>query len=111
MSTQLEIKRLPRKTVITIVILVIVGILSMFIVKDGKSKKATKILYELGFIKIKDVVVFSKTEFLNEDSNIKGYQYALKFVDLDKNLQCNGFILKDFKGKIAKDLDCKGRNK
>ncbi len=88
-------------------ILIAAGLLSMFIVKEGKAQKATKILKELGYMQVKDVTVFSKTEFLNEDTNTKGYQYALKFIDLSNNKTCQGFILKDFKGNINKDLNCK----
>jgi hypothetical protein len=51
--------------------------------------------------------VFSRTEFLNEATNIKGYQYSLRFIDLTTNKECKGFVLKDFKGNIDKDLECK----
>ncbi len=107
MSEKTEIRQMSKKTTIYITILAIIGILSMFIIKDGKSKKATKILYQLGFTQVKDVTVFSKTEFINEGTNVKGYQYALRFTDLSTNKVCQGFIIKDFKRNLAKDLDCK----
>jgi len=107
MTSKIEVRQLPKKTSIYIGILIIAGIIGMFIVKDGKAQKATKILHQLGFLSVSDVTVFSKTEFLREDTNVKGYQYALKFTDLTTNKQCRGFILRDFKGKVDKDLECK----
>ena len=107
MNEEIEVRKVPKKTLIYIAVLIVAGVIAMFIVKDGKSKKATKILYELGMKNVKDVSVFARTEFLNEGTNIKGYQYSLQFINLDTNQKCKGFILKDFKGNIAKDLDCK----
>ena len=107
MDNNTEVRELPKKTNIYIAILVIAGILAVFLVKDGKSQKATKILYALGYTKVENVSVFSKTEFANEDSNVKGFQYALKFTDLTTNKECRGWIVKDFKGKMAQDLECK----
>ncbi len=107
MNNNVKVRQLPKKTFLYIAILVIAGILAVFIVKDGKARKATKILTQLGFTKVSDVSVFARTEFLNEGTNVKGYQYSLKFIDLTTQKECRGFILKDFKGKIAKDLECK----
>ena len=107
MSEQPEVRKMSKKTITIITILAIMGIIGMFVIKNGKSQKATKILYALGITNVKDVTVFSKTEFVNEGTNVKGYQYALKFINLSTNKVCQGFIIKDFKGNIAKDLDCK----
>ena len=107
MENETQTRPIPKKTFIYIGILVVAGILSMFIIKNGKASKATKILNELGYTKVTNVTVFSKTQFLGEVTNTKGYQYALKFKDLITKKDCKGFILKDFKGKLAKDLECK----
>lgn len=107
MNKNIEVRKIPKKTFFYIGIVAVIGVLSVFIVKDGKSQKATKILTELGYTKVSDVSVFAKTKFLNENTNIKGYQYFLKFTDLITNKECRGFIVKDFKGKLAEDLTCK----
>jgi hypothetical protein len=107
MNKQIEIRKIPKKTFFYIGIVVIVGLVSIFLIKDGKARKATKILTELGYTKVSDVSVFAKTKFLNENTNINGYQYSLKFTDLITNKECRGFIVKDFKGKVAQDLNCK----
>ncbi len=102
-----ETRKLPKKTMIYLVILLIAGIISMFIVKDGKAKKATKILTELGYTNITNVSVSQKTKFAHVETNIRGFRYAVTFTDLTTNKQCRGFILKDFKRNIDKDLECK----
>ena len=79
----------------------------MVVIKNGKAAKATKILHQLGYTKVSNVSVFSKTEFLNENNNVKGYQYALKFTDNTNNKECKGFVIKDFKRNVNQDLDCK----
>jgi hypothetical protein len=107
MEQEAIVRQIPKKTLIYIGLLILAGILSMVIIKNGKAQKATKILYELGYTKVKNVSVFSKTEFINDNINTKGYQYALRFIDIKNNQECKGFVLKDFKGKLAKDLECK----
>jgi hypothetical protein len=107
MKNNIKVRELPTKTYIYLCILIVAGILAIFIVKDGKSKKATKVLTQLGYLKVADVSVFKKTEFVNEDTNIRGFQYSLQFKDLTANKICKGWIVRDFKGKVAKDLECK----
>ncbi|VAY87511.1 hypothetical protein MNB_ARC-1_434 [hydrothermal vent metagenome] len=107
MNQNIPLRKIPKKTLFYIVILIIVGILSIFILDYGKTKKATRILNKLDYHNIKNVTVFSKTQFLNKDTNTKGYQYSLKFLDLNTNKKCRGFIARDFKGNVAQDLECK----
>ena len=107
MKNNIEVRKLPKKTYMYLIILVIAGILAIFIIKDGKSKKATKVLTQLGYTKVSDVRVFKKTEFVNEQTNIRGFQYSLQFKDLITNKICKGWIIRDFKGKVAQDLECK----
>jgi hypothetical protein len=100
-------RELPKKTKIYMIILVMLGIIFFFLMEQGKAAKATKILYQLGYKNVTDVKVFSKVEILNEDTNVKGLKYALKFKDLDQNKQCRGFIARDYKNNIYQDVECK----
>ena len=102
-----EVRQLPKKTVYGLVALSIMGVLSFFAVVSGKTIKATKIIHQLGYKNVKNVHVYSTQEFLNEDTNIKGMQYKVSFIDIDKNQECRGFIIRDYKNNTDKDLDCK----
>ncbi|MEA3290318.1 MAG: hypothetical protein U9Q04_09100 [Campylobacterota bacterium] len=101
-----EIRRLPKKTVIFISVIIVMGIITFFLTSAGKSVKAEKILYTLGYKNVADVKVYATHEFLREDINVKGYKHTVSFTNLDTNEQCKGFILKDFKRNVEKDLIC-----
>lgn len=111
MSDNIEVRKIPTKNFIYMGIVIILGFLVMLLVEDGKASKATKVLTQLGYTKVKDVTVFKKTQFVNEGTNIKGFQYSLKFIDITTQKECRGFVVKDFKGKVAQDLECKSINK
>ena len=102
-----EVRQLPKKTIIYIGILIFLGFVWFSLVTSGKSTKVTKILYTLGYKNISNVKVYGKQEFIRDDVNIKGYKYTVRFKNLTTNEECNGFVLKDFKNNVEKDLTCK----
>jgi hypothetical protein len=73
----------------------------------GQSVKATKILYKLGYENVSDVKVYANHQFIRDDINVKGFKYTISFTNLDTNEECKGFVLKDFKQNVEKDLLCK----
>jgi len=101
-----EIRKLPKKTVFFMVLLIVLGIFVYVLVDNAKSLKVSKILNSLGYNNIKDVKIYAKHEFLREDINVKGYKYTVSFINLKTNEKCKGFVLKDFKKNIDKDLLC-----
>lgn len=105
-----EIRKLPRKTIIIIGSLIALGIISFFLASAGKATKATKILAQLGLENVSNVRVYATQEFLREDINVKGMKYTVSFVNNKTNEECKGFILKDYKNNVEKDLLCKKVN-
>jgi hypothetical protein len=103
----IEVRAIPKKTFVYIGILLILGVLAIILVKDGKAQKVTKILTQLGYTNVTNVSVATKTKFINEDTNVNGFQYAVKFTNIATHQECRGFVIKDFKGVVAQDLDCK----
>lgn len=102
-----EVRKLPKKTIIYLIILGILGVVSYFIISAGQSTRATKILKLLKYENVSNVEVFAKHQFLREDTNVKGYKYSVSFIDNNTNQECKGFVLEDFKGNVTKDLICK----
>ena len=102
-----EVRRLPKRTVIFITILGLLGVLWFFLAAFGQETKVTKILRTLGFNSVSNVKVYANHQFLREDINVKGYKYTISFTNLDTNENCKGFVLKDFKRNVTKDLICK----
>ncbi|MBD3841716.1 MAG: hypothetical protein IE909_07505 [Campylobacterales bacterium] len=106
MNSEIEIRQIPKKTYIFIAIIIIFGIISFFLASAGKAAKATNILKDLGYTQVSDVKVYGTQEFLREDVNIKGMRYTVSFNNLQTNEHCKGFVLKDYKGNVDKDLLC-----
>lgn len=106
MSNTIEVRQIPKKTYIYIGSIVVLGILSFFIASAGKATKASKILTLLGYESVQNIKVYATQEFLREDINVKGMRYTVSFNDLKTQEHCKGFILKDYKGNVEKDLIC-----
>ena len=45
-------------------------------------------------------------KFNNEETNIQGYRYTVKYHNIDTNENCRGFMWADFKKNIIHDIDC-----
>lgn len=101
-----EVRKLPKKTIFFMVSLIVLGIVWYFLVAYGQASKVTKILHKLGYDNVKKVKVYANHQFLREDINVKGYKYTISFVDMNTNENCKGFVLKDFKKNVEKDLIC-----
>lgn len=101
-----EVRKLPKKTIIIMIILGLLGLLWFIAVAYGQSVKATKILNTLGYKNVSNVKVYANHQFVREDINVNGFKYTVSFTNLDTNEECKGFILKDFKQNVDKDLIC-----
>jgi len=101
-----EVRKIPKKTMIIIGSLIVLGIISFFLASAGKATKATKILATLGYENVSNVRVYATQEFLREDINVKGMKYTVSFFNNVTNEECKGFILKDYKKNVEKDLLC-----
>lgn len=104
---EIKVRKMPRSTMIYISILVIAGIISFYIVMNGKETKVEKILTELGYPRVENLTVFGEHEFMNKDTHIKGKQYSIEFIDLSTGKMCRGFVFRDYKRNNMKDLECK----
>lgn len=101
-----EIRKLPKKTIFFVCVLIVLGIVWFFLVAQGQAAKVTKILNTLGYDNVTDVRVYANHQFLREDINVKGYKYSISFTNLETQERCKGFVLKDFKRNVEKDLLC-----
>jgi hypothetical protein len=101
-----EVRKLPKKTIVIVVMLGLLGILWFFMVSYGQTSKVTKILDTLDYKNVTDVRVYAKHQFLREDINVKGFKYTISFINKDTNENCKGFVLKDFKRNVEKDITC-----
>ena len=105
MEENIQVRKLPKSSYILIFLTVIFGIVGFYIAQIGKNEKAKKILVKLGYKNISNVKAYSKKEVEDRVTKIRGIKYFVTF-DYDKK-ECRGFIYKDFKGNVKKDLTCK----
>jgi hypothetical protein len=101
-----EVRKLPKKTVIWMVVLILLGVVWIQLVSFGQQQKVKKILHTLEYTDVSNIKVYANHEFLREDINVKGYKYTVSFTDNKKGEDCKGFVLKDFKRNVTKDLIC-----
>ena len=103
----MEKRKIPLKSYVTMVILIVLGIFAYFAVEQGKASKVTKILYRLGYKKVSDVKVYGITKVEDMKTKIRGIRYFVIFKDIQTNRYCRGFVLKDFKNNVKQDITCK----
>lgn len=106
MDEAIQVRQLPKNTKIIFIALFVISIGIYFLVQNTLKQDTEAILYKLGYKNISNLEVFSKNKVEDKETRIQGFKYFVKFNDLQNNKKCTGFILKDFKRKLAKDIDC-----
>lgn len=102
-----EIRKIPKKTMIIIGSLIGLGIVSFILASAGKATKAKGILEQLEYKNVSKIRVYKTQEILNEEINVKGMRYNVSFFDNETGQECKGYIVKDYKHNVFKDLICK----
>ena len=102
-----QTRPIPKKTYIIISILILLGIVFYFLTEYGKEQKAQRVLQETVHKNISNLSVATVHKYRNQDTNIEGFKYTVKFHDNDLDKDCRGFVWKDFKNNIMKDIECK----
>ncbi|MBS9782277.1 MAG: hypothetical protein KGV43_00535 [Arcobacter sp.] len=107
MSENIEVRKLPKRTIITILILIILGLMSFFLLKALKEEKMSEILFSLKHKNIKDIQVINKLSVEDKKTKYKSTVYKVKFFDKNTNKICIGFIHLKRDNTYSEDLDCK----
>ncbi len=106
MQNNVQTRKLPFKSKLIMIILLVIAILVYFLVQSNKVLKANDILNKLGYENISNLKIYSKTKVENKDTKIQGYKYFVKFNN-KQNKACKGFIFKDFKKEVKQDITCR----
>lgn len=102
-----EVRKLPRKTIITIAIMVILIGGAYIFLKSMKEDKLVEVLNSLGHKKVSDLQVINKLEVEDKETRYKTKVYKVMFFDNDLNKTCIGFIHFGRNNQYNEDLDCK----
>ncbi len=107
-SENIEVRRLPKKTIYIIAVLVVLGILASLTISLSQQAKMSETLKTVGFPNVKSITIYNTSPVEDEQTKIRGELTKLKFKDLNTGKECFGFVLKNKKtGEYTKDLDCK----
>ena len=104
---QTEVRKLPKKTVFTIALIIIIAIAIFFVLKFTKEQKLTEMLATVGHNNIKSVEVINKLSVEDTETRYKNSVFKIKFYDNDLKQTCIGFIHKNRDKSYTKDFDCK----
>ena len=102
-----KIRRLPKKTIIMIIILIVLGLVVFLGLKSLKEQKLGEVLVSIGHTNIKDLTVINKLSVEDKETRYKSDVYKVMFFDKDLKQTCIGFIHKERDGHFTKDFDCK----
>lgn len=106
-QNNIEVRKLPKKTIIIITIMAIICFAGFFFIMTSKNLKMEEVLATLGHKNIADIKVVNKMSVEDKETKIKSTVYKVVFYDNDLNKECIGFIHRSNRGKYSKDLDCK----
>jgi hypothetical protein len=102
-----QIRRLPKKTIFSIIIIIVLAIAIFFVLKDLKEQKLTEVLGNIGHANIKKLEVINKLNVEDTETRYKSTVYKVIFYDNDLKQTCIGFIHRNKDGSYTKDFDCK----
>ena len=102
-----EVRRLPKKTIVIIIIMSLITILGFIFVVFTKNLKMEEVLNELGHKHISNIKVVNRMNVEDTQTKIKSTVYKVVFYDRDLKKECVGFIHRSNDGKYSKDIDCK----
>jgi hypothetical protein len=102
-----QIRRLPKKTIFSIIIIIILAIAIFFVLKNLKEQKLTEILSSIGNTNIKNLEVINKLNVEDTETRYTSTVYKVIFYDNDLKQTCIGFIHRNRDGSYTKDFDCK----
>ena len=104
---EVEVRKLPKKTIVIISIMALMCIVGFVFIQQTKSMKMEEVLNTLGHKNVKNVKVINKMRVEDKETKIKSTVYKIIFNDLDLKKECIGFIHRSNHGKYSKDIDCK----
>ncbi|RXK13463.1 hypothetical protein CP965_06580 [Halarcobacter mediterraneus] len=102
-----EVRRLPKKTIVIIIIMSLITVLGFIFVVFTKNLKMQEVLAELGHKHISNIKVVNKMSVEDTQTKIKSTVYKVIFFDEELNKECIGFVHRSNDGKYSKDIDCK----
>jgi len=107
MKHNVEVRRLPKKTVVIITIMSVLTIVGFAFTMITKNLKMEEVLSHLGHKNISNIKVVNRMSVEDKETKIKSTLYKVVFFDETLKKECIGFVHRSNDGKYSKDIDCK----
>lgn len=104
---QEEVRKLPKGTMIIIVIMTISILGAYLFLTLLKQDKISEVLETLGHKNLSNIKVINKLSVEDKKTRYKTKVYKVKFFDKDLNKTCIGFVHFGRNKQYNKDIDCK----
>ena len=102
-----QVRKLPKKSVITISIMIIIIFSIFYVIQDFREQKIAEALSSIGRKNIKNLKVINKLEVEDAQTRYKSTVYKILFYDNDLEQSCIGFLHKERNQSYTKDFNCK----
>ncbi|OCL83178.1 hypothetical protein [Arcobacter porcinus] len=102
-----QTRKLPKKSIIMISILIVLGIFIFYTMQTLKNEKFKQVLEQLDYKDISGLKVVNRMNVEDTITKKKSYVYKLVFHDNVQNKDCIGFLYQQDSKQYTKDIDCK----
>lgn len=106
-QNSIEVRKLPKKTIIYIIIMAAICFAGFYFIITSKNMKMEEVLGTLGHKNITNTKVINKLSVEDKETKLKSTVYKVIFYDNNLKKECIGFIHRSNKGIYSKDIDCK----
>ncbi|PLY08613.1 MAG: hypothetical protein C0626_12210 [Arcobacter sp.] len=104
--SQPEVRKLPKKTIIIIVILTISCIIGYLLITLSRDAKISEVLNSLGYKNISSIKVYSVSQVEDEKTKLRSKLFKVSFTNDETNQECYGLI-NEYNGNFKKEIECK----
>ena len=104
--SQPEVRKLPKKTKIIIVVLTILCIIGYLLITLSRDAKISEVLNTLGYKDTSSVKVYSVSQVEDEKTKKRSKLYKVSFINTKTNQECFGLI-NEYNGNFKKEIECK----
>jgi hypothetical protein len=104
--SEVEVRKIPKKNIIIIVILILVAIAGFLLITLSKDAKMEEVLSSFGYKNIKNIKVYNVTPVEDKVTRKPSKLYKIGFYNNETNQECFGLI-NEHNGKFKENIECK----
>lgn len=101
-----ETRKLPRKTIIWITIIIIIGVGYFLLNMVAKQTQVENALANMN-VPYEKLKVFTSSSIKHNETGIKGYQFTVRYINSQTKELCKGFVVALDNGEFVQDVICK----